>query len=684
MKTELFIENKRLDLTEGISSLLTFAIDDIKDFASRNTTFSKTIILPGTANNNALFGFIFDAKISNPYDSTLDNVATNFNASVSASAIMFQDHIQVFKGTIRLLEIVITDGVPEYECAVFGELGGLVAALGAKKIEDLDFSAYDVLWTESNIAASWSNTPGSGVFFPSNIDYGKYSDLKHNWDFRGMRPALYVKEYIDKIFADTTYTYQSNLFNTARFKGLIIPQNQRLLNGKVSRILTAGVTSTHLLIHTLTGISSNKVDWDTSIAGGFTYLAGTYTFTGAVTLNTTLTFRLVGHRTSVTPGNFNIYIRKNGVSILSNNIPTSSFNAPYSWLGSVAVSLSTGDTVDIFYQYGGTGIEQDVTIEDGSTMVMDSDIVTTLPIDYNQLITINDAIPKNILQKDFLSSIIKLFNLYVYEDRDEEKKVFIEPYVDFFDLNVSGVVDWNYKMDRSRSIRIRPMSELNSRYYNFNFKSDADFFNDLYNKRYNQTYGSLKYDSAFQFTNESNEIPLIFSGTPLVGYDSEDKIYSTLFKLNSGVEDNIDTNIRILQSKNVSGVSSWNILDGVTSLASYTSYGYAGHYDDPDAPANDIQFGVPAELFFVLVSGAINVTQFNVYWSSYMAEITDKDSKLLTAWFKLSNKDIYDLDFSKFIHVDGSYWRLNKITDWNASEPDVCQCELLKLINMVY
>lgn len=67
-----------------------------------------------------------------------------------------------------------------------------------------------------------------------------------------------------------------------------------------------------------------------------------------------------------------------------------------------------------------------------------------------------------------------------------------------------------------------------------------------------------------------------------------------------------------------------------------------------------------------------------------MAEITDKDSKMLSGYFKLNNADIYGLDFSRFKYVNGVYWRLNKIIDWNASEPDVCKVELLKVINTVY
>jgi hypothetical protein len=239
-------------------------------------------------------------------------------------------------------------------------------------------------------------------------------------------------------------------------------------------------------------------------------------------------------------------------------------------------------------------------------------------------------------------------------------------------------------------MEIKPMSELNARYYEFKFKADSDYYNDLYQKRYNQNYGSLIYDSEFEFARESKVVELIFSGTPLVGYSGEDKIYSTIFKRTGDVtgagEEATDSNIRILLAKKITGVTSWNILaaDGVTNLGSQTAYGYAGHFDSPDAPGSDIQFGVPKELFFTLSTGAININQFNVYWSSYMAEITDKDSRLLTATFKLNYRDIYNLDFSQFIYIDGVCYRLNKIIDFNATNEDTCKVELLKIINKSY
>lgn len=688
--SEIFIENKRLDISADISALLTFAIDDIKDFASRNSTFSKTIILPGTANNNFLFGHIFDAKISNPYDSTADNVATNFNASVSASCLMFQDHLQVFKGTLRLMEMVITDGSPEYEVAVFGELVGFIAAIGAGKLEDLDFSAYDHTWTTTQIINSWDNPPGSGYFYPLT-DVGNVSQAKVDYDIKAFRPALYVKEYIDKIFEATSYTYESALFETDRFKRLVIPFTKKELTGITNVMLNEtaayGFGSPQTVLYSGTGIdgkfafqffTSTFFTPDASPATRATYIPPGPT-------NVLLLWNISINYFSDAPTTFSI--KKNGVDIFTEVLPSTAMlptSITLSEFTGLAETLVATDYLEVWM----TGPSfQSYTIDFvGGSFTVQATSPITVPLVAGNNLAVNDCIPKNIKQLDFLSSIIKLFNLYVFEDRDKEKRLFIKPYADFFDMNVSGVVDWTYKLDRSRAIRLKPMSELNSRFYDFKFKEDSDFYNEDYRKRYNQSYGNRIFDSGFEFVNERTDINVIFSPSVLVGYTGVDKIVSVFYKQNAaGIEQEMDVNLRIFQTKKITGVTSWAIVDLATTLVSgLTKYGYGGHYDDPDVPANDIHFGVPEELFFILLSGAINVTQFNVYWSTYMAEITDKDSKLLIAHFKLTNKDIYDLDFSKFIHVDGSYWRLNKIADWNASEPDVCQCELLKLINMIY
>lgn len=690
MVTEIYVERRRMDVSADISSLLTFAIDDVKDFASRQTTFSKTVVAPGTNNNNALFGNIFETGISNDYDPLLDNIGYNFNAAKSAKCIVFQDNLQTFKGTIRMLKIIKDKTRIEYEMALNGELTSLNVALSGGLLTDLDFSAYNQLWNAGNINTSWSNPGGTGVYFPM-IDYGTYSTDKHNWDFRTFRPALYVKEYIDKIFTAANFRYSSTLFNTTRFKKLIIPHNQKKLTKLTSTILTATRSTTYQILDRTSGPTQSGVTF-TSIIGGLFTVSGSkiFTYTGATTLLTTLNFHVDGtYHLEGDPTDYSveITIKKNGVFhyFSSALILNDTFSNTYNRTDSIPLTLATGDSIELYFQLqGGPGGPAEVFVDNASLSIASATTVSS-PLDYDEMIEMNQAIPQNVRQVDFLVSLVKLFNLYVFESPNDDRKIFIEPYVNFYN---GTVVDWTYKMNRDSPIQITPLSEINSKIYNFNYKDDTDYYNDLYKKRYNQGYGSHIFDSEFEFASQTNKLELIFAPTPLVGYVGEDKVYPTIFKRTGPdslpVEETIDSVIRIMQTKMVIGVAPWDIVNGATSVLNPTYYGYAGHFDDPMNPDNDLNFGLIKELFYTLSSGNLLNTQFNVFWSVYMAEITDKDSKMLTAKFYLTPIDIYNLSFARYVYVDGVLYRLNKITDYNATYPTDCEVQLLKVINSTY
>jgi len=771
---ELFVENSIVDINVGFSTLLTYAIDDIKDFGAKNTTFSKTIILPGTKRNNILFGNIFEITGSNLYDPALPNKGINFNAAISAKAYIFADNIQCFKGIFRILQVIIDDGVVEYECSVVGELGGFVSKMGNLKLEDLDFSENDHTYSLTNIVNSWdilqditytagvggltflnnmliiyaydfsaikandtiviTSTPNnngtyivlnvtydsvanettilikSGLFYGENtngvvtlinsykygyhyplIDYGTYSSDKHNWQYRTFRPALFVKQYIDKIFSLSGYSYVSDLFSTARFKKLIIPNNRKVLTKKASVAFDRTVTNGVLIYPNLTRF---VVFYNAVVTGSFLINAAkdTFTYNGTNGYNCGINYNIQGsfYKNASYP-NYRFEVRL----LVNNNPITSSVYFGYQQttgnfnfdVTANNIVLNNGDVINLeitlpFAAYYSNHYQ----FTFGEIKVNNIGVQET-EVSLGDTLKFNDLTTKNILQKDFISSIVKLFNLYIFEDANSLDKVLkIMPFVDFY--SDAETIDWSDKIDRSKPLKVKPMSQLNARYYEFSFKSDSDYYNDLYKKRYNEDYGSYKFDSGYEFSKESTKVELIFSGTPIVGKVGQDKVYSTILKRTGDVqgqnEETTDSNIRILQAKKVTGVSSWNILNGGTTLGTYTVYPYAGHLNDPDAPADDIQFGVPKELFFTLATGALNVNQFNVYWSSYMAEITDKDSKMLTCNARLKYKDIYNLDFSKLIWVDGSLFRLNKIIDFNATAEDECTIELIKVINKIY
>ncbi len=687
---ELFIEGQFIDVNPTFSTLLTLAIDDIKDFGAKNTTFSKTIVVPGTKRNNINLGNIYRPTGSNSYDPAQPNIGANFNAAMGATAYIFSGNMQIFKGIARLMEVIDDDGFIEYELVVFGELGGFVAKLGNKKLEDLDFAAYNMTYSLANIVASWDNTPGSGVYFPL-IDYGTYSTGKHDWSYRTFRPALYAKEYIDKIFAAAGYTYDCAEFNTARFKTLVHPYNRKALTR---------VSATAFDVSPYIGSSTplaNPIYYPfptQTTLGSFTSNVANnrFTYGGGTALTGTLQLTLNGtYSKDMYAGSMRITVYKNyGIAgqatIGQYTFGANTFNGSYACnITAPGTTFSSGDYLEVHVTGPKTPmLGYTFTVASGQ-MTITSSSALDVQINLGEPLVVNNTLPRNVLQTEYLSSILKLFNMYVFADYDNEYNLKIQPFIDFYYL--APTVDWSNKVDRSKPLKYKPMGELNSRFYEFNFKEDGDFYNDLYKKRYNKNYGSYIYDSEYEFVNESTTVELIFSGTPIVGYSGEDKAYSTILKqTGSGtiVEENVDSNIRILQTKKITGVSSWDIKNGATVLGSYTVYGYAGHFDDPDAPADDIQFGVPEELFYTLATGALNVNQFNVYWSTYMAEITDKDSRLLKCTLHLYSKDIYRLNFATLIYIDGCLYRINKIADFNATNEDTCEGEFLKVINRIY
>ena len=692
ISTEIYIEEQKIDLLQDISTEFTYAIDDVSEFGSRNTSFSKTISIPGTANNNLIFGYIFELNNANVTYNSLPNVGYNYNVTKQANCKIFIDKVQIFKGTLRILEIVIDKETIEYQCSVFGELGGFINQLGNQRLEDLDFSAYNHTYSAANISASWDNPGGSGYYYPL-IDYGNvstgagagglggYGVAKKDFQYTTFRPALYVKEYIQKMFAATEYTFDCSFFDTPLFERLIIPHNQ--IN--ISTLNNTSLNAAAKLIRINTNLSS-IVEYTMITAGSFT-LDGlgqlfTYGVIPAPTITTNIQVLLRGsivtHNTNI-PG-YSVSLKKNNTEIgrqdFDANI-SSFFNCEFTVNG---VTFANGDYMQV--EIVANGVILDITLGE---LGVTTSTPTQVPVNLGETIKVNDTIPKGIFQRDFFLSIVKMFNLYVYENKFNDKELVISPYVDFYPINSATALDWTDKVDRAKPISIKPMSEVNARYYNYKFKQDNDFYNENYRKKYTEGYGDLIYDTEFDFVKETDVLEVIFAASVLYQAQGQDKVFPAIYKKSNtnSAEDRMESIIRIMQTKKITGVSAWNIMNTTTNLGTYTSYGYAGHLDDPINSNTDINFGAPKEVQFT----PANFTEFNLFadfHSPYLAEIVNKDSKLLTCFGLLDIVDIFNLDFSKYVYIDGVLFRLNKVENFNPMEYNTTKLSFLKVINTRY
>jgi hypothetical protein len=672
MRTQIFINNEELDLIKDIDAEFTFAIDDIADFGSKNTSFSKTINIAGSAQNNKVFGFIFDLGNSNFTNDANPNVGYDFNASKVAPCRIFVDGIQIFKGVLRLMEVVITGAAIEYQCSVYGDLGGFISALGNKRLEDLDFSEYDQDWTLANITASWDNINASGVYFPL-IDYGNVTSNNTDFSFKAFKPALYVKEYLKKIQEDSGYTWDFPLLDTNLLKRMVIPSNKAVISNP----------STNAFIATADEKSystENYPDFTVTTAGDFTLVGNVYRYNGATALPCTIALELSGEITDVYPAppqDVTISLRVNSGEVASQTYPIyATPNGFYVYL-EYTTTLNQNDTIDAWVSTTANTYD----IDSGFLKVFASS-GADITVNYGEDLLINNAIPKGVFQRDFFLSICKMFNLYVYDDQYDTNKIKIKPYIDFYD---GSFVDWSNKIDRSKPISIKPMSEINARYYQFKYKQDNDYYNENYRKKYNEGYGDLIYDTEFDFVKDTDSSEVIFAATVLFQAEDKDKVYPAIYKKsdNNTKTDPMDSVIRILQAKKITGRTSYKIQNGGTDLATLTVYGYAGHLDDPFSPTNDINFGAPKEVYFETTTYP-TTNLFNAYYSDYMAEITDKDSKLVSCQILLNAADVLNLDFGKLVMIDNQLYRINKIEGYNSIDYNTSRIELLKVITKVF
>lgn len=683
IRTEIYIEDQLIDLLKDIGTDFTYTIDDVREFGSRNTSFSRTISIPATAKNNKILGFAFDISMAHEHNMDLPNVNTNFTPSQAAKCEVYIDKIQIFKGVIRILEIVMNKGNVEYQCAVFGELGGFITELGNKRLEDLDFSEYNHTWNVTTIQNSWDTINGSGYYYPL-IDYGDVSTNKDDFHVSTFRPALYVKEYIEKIFEGTTYTLNCDFFETDFFKKLIVPNNSQGIQGTNDQFILGTITATKTILNSNTPTARNiDLPFDSTTLLYFTEngTKSVFTYTdGTKTVRALASISGIYQTDAASSITATLYVTGVAVQTLTQN--TFSANNPFSfnfdWTGNIANT----NTVYINISVPGTANTYIVNIS-SANFTFTQLAAQLATVAYNGTVSMNNNLPKGIFQKDFFLSVCKMFNLYVYQDNINEKQINIAPYIDFYSDAVTNALDWSQKVDIGSTMSIKPMSQLNARYYAYRYTPDSDYYNDNYQKKYGQTYGDYLYDSEFDFVKDTAATQIIFAPSVLKLHTGQDKYHTDIYKLsnNNTQEDPMDSVIRILMAKKITGVTQWKIQeDGGGTLATITSYGYAGHLDDPINPTIDINFGAPKELQFPASTYPTN-NLFNTYHLPYILEITDMESKLLTCRVYLNTLDIYNLDFSKYIWINGVLFRLNKVESYDPTDYRTTQVNLLKVIN---
>jgi hypothetical protein len=719
MTTRFFIEGFEVDINEDVPVDLNFSIADITDFDKRNTSFSKTIKLPGTSKNKKVFGHIYEIGSANPYDPNVPNVNVNFNPTKRAAGKVYQNNIIVFDGVVRLITVEEVFGQLVFEINLFGRTKDLFFELQEKTLNDLDFSSLDHVFDLATITAQINNKekfedvndPGFSGFqnfvYPL-IDFGNSVDMI-DFPLKNFKCCLFLREIWDRIHSEAGFKYDAPFLDTDFFKHLIFVKGdknvkitQTLLDLKLEGEDISRFNEPPPIPGADTWSFNEVLYWDNEVANNAFFGSGSFELTYLLTTkfsgkieisfdNAETTFScgtslasyslVIDKKTAGSP----LWIPVGGTGF-------DFFGCGFTNWGSGVltknIQLEQNDQIRFRLEGGGQSSGFDTSFGEillqGLRYRVFTDIAKEYDLKEGTIVNVSDIVPKKFKQRDFIKMIVQYFNLYVVEDKDDPKKLKYTPFPFFYDYRTATAANWTGKIDRSKPTIVKPIGELVAREYILTFASDSDFYSESYSKIFNREYGEFRFENENEFELDSKEIKLPVA-PPLMREQDEPRVMLHLYKVENDIKkpDNFKPRIAYFNRDVANDPSRpWRIVPLFGSPATFvSSYPYAGHLDNPNTPTIDILFDRPLQIYFDVDSGSIypETGIGAAFYQDLFDRYSDKDSKVVTAYFNLDAIDIQTLDFARLVRIGNNHFVVQKVEEYSPNQQSLSKVTLIKV-----
>tara|TARA_R100000655_G_scaffold110106_1_gene167687 strand:+ start:5328 stop:8759 length:3432 start_codon:yes stop_codon:yes gene_type:complete len=324
------------------------------------------------------------------------------------------------------------------------------------------------------------------------------------------------------------------------------------------------------------------------------------------------------------------------------------------------------------------------------------------------------GINPDLKQSDFLKDIIQRFNLVVSADKQDPSLLYVEPFNDF--IGTGEVRNWDQKIDDEKELLLKPTTDLVKKGVHFTDKESEDFLNKVVKEEmsnYN-VWGHYKQNFSNPFSKDgeyqnkpvlapflvnramtswqsgdydSNQTNFVFNNQASYndnGSIKEQKSPHKLFYYN-GMPTTLDSPIYMLNIYTELG-------SVIQEMIEITTYPLCSAYELPASNFSANDYGQMRTLFwnynrndwmnatpmFNGYQGDIPNGLYNKYWKQYIQELYSEDSRILELNIYLTPLDIANFDFRDIIYLKGTYWRVLKLTNYEAGTTSSTKMTLLK------
>jgi len=720
-KGKLELESKILD---NFGLEVTYNINDVEDVGSRKTNYSKSFNIVGTPKNNILFQHIYDINFE----------SETFNMNAKQPCYLVVNKNIVMDGYLKLRSISKTYIAGKYQIIynvnIFDEIKDIFVELSNRNLRDLDFST-GFTFMETSYAK------GDHIFNLDSIKSSQARLLSHtnvfdypivNWNYNGINegelwprpqgftvsqfyPSVYVKAIIDKIFYDIGYTYESDFFNGVVydniFSSLATIYNDSVMLSSTSKYFSqigpkAGQSfefiygpefpidpSTGLPIQEYGPVQPDNDDPTarTKIISTTNYTTSTSTRTdggilivgdGNYNFSGTITHRALEVSSAETDRNDRIQIRNQDDDVLAEYVfDTLILDTPVE-LTFETLSLNAGDVIYMYYNAGYRFFPFNYLGNPARWYDYQMDVIVlnneNIIDKYDTELTLSDFLP-NISQADFLKSLIKQFNLYLYPVQNIEKHVLIEPRRIFY--NKGKIVDWTNKVVDDK-VLIEPLNKKLSKTYNFKMDIIKSIKTDSYYDKWKINYGSKDIILPYDDITSSTSVDSQFSGYDYQYFQTNNNTdYIFVPNFTKDIKDSITTQKReipptigFIKSHSTSGLNLGFVEDNGQIINNWNTICHVEKFGSTKTPY-DLNFetkqGMPV--------GTIN--SYETFWESHMNNIFNINNRIITYYVDLDIIDIKNLDFKNVVLIKGElYYIESLVVDLNTYRPS--KLELVK------